>query len=69
MLGLDVAELQVELSLDWVLANFVAIGKPQRSSPSPSPLSPLPSRKGTRGNPPFMRYAVFQDFLEEQGIC
>ena len=28
VLGIDVAELQVELSLDWVLANFVAIGKP-----------------------------------------
>ena len=28
VLGTDVAELQVELSLDWVLANFVAIGKP-----------------------------------------
>ena len=27
-LGIDVAELQVELSLDWVLANFMAIGKP-----------------------------------------
>ena len=28
VLEIDVAELQVELSLDWVLANFVAIGKP-----------------------------------------
>ena len=28
VLGTDVADLQVELSLDWVLANFVAIGKP-----------------------------------------
>ena len=28
VLGTDVAELQGELSLDWVLANFVAIGKP-----------------------------------------
>ena len=28
VLGIDVAELQVELSLDWVLANFVAMGKP-----------------------------------------
>jgi uncharacterized protein (DUF2062 family) len=28
VLGIDVAELQVELSLEWVLANFVAIGKP-----------------------------------------
>ena len=28
VLGIDVAELQVELSLDWVLANFVAIAKP-----------------------------------------
>ena len=28
VLGIDVAELQVELSLNWVLANFVAIGKP-----------------------------------------
>ena len=28
MFGIDGAELQVELSLDWVLANFVAIGKP-----------------------------------------
>ena len=28
VLGNDVTELQVELSLDWVLANFVAIGKP-----------------------------------------
>ncbi len=28
VLGIDVAELQVELSLDWVLANFIAIGKP-----------------------------------------
>ena len=26
--NIDVAELQVELSLDWVLANFIAIGKP-----------------------------------------
>ena len=28
VLGTDVTELEVELSLDWVLANFVAIGKP-----------------------------------------
>ena len=28
VLGIDVAEVQVELSLDWVLANFMAIGKP-----------------------------------------
>ena len=28
LLGIDVAELQVELSLDWVLTNFTAIAEP-----------------------------------------